>query len=306
MSAPNKGYDPVQVTALHPDEVARAQAEALQAIAATADLADLKEVRLAHDGDRSPLALANREIGALPPHAKAEAGKRVVEARGAIRAAFAAREADLTAQRDARVLVEEAVDVSLPYDRSPAGARHPLTTISERICDIFVALGYAVADGPEVEAEWFNFDALNMPADHPAREMQDTLFVAPEGSGLVLRTHTSPVQVRSLLTRELPVYVICPGRTYRADELDATHSPVFNQVEGLVVDENVGFADLKGHLQAFLENLLGTQTKTRFRPSYFPFTEPSTEVDVKCFFCQAPAAPRASTPAGSRSWARAS
>ncbi|MFF3251528.1 MULTISPECIES: phenylalanine--tRNA ligase subunit alpha [Streptomycetaceae] len=294
MSAPNKSYDPVEVEALKPEEIERRRDEALAAIAEAADLDALREVKVAHTGDRSPLALANREIGALPPHAKADAGKRVGQARGAVNQALKARQEVLESERDERVLVEEAVDVTLPYDRVPRGARHPLTTLSERIEDIFVAMGYEVAEGPEVEAEWFNFDALNIWADHPARTMQDTFFVegdkpagtGPEESGVVLRTHTSPVQIRSLLDREPPVYVICPGRVYRSDELDATHTPVFNQVELLAVDEGLTMADLKGTLDHMVQSLFGADITTRLRPNYFPFTEPSAEMDMVCYVCR--------------------
>ncbi len=287
MSAPNSSFDPVEVTALHPDEVQRMRDEALAAVAAAPDLDALKEVRLAHAGDRSPLALANREIGALPPAAKADAGKRVGEARTAVRAALEGRQRVLEAERDARVLVEEAVDVTLPWDRVPRGARHPLTTIVERITEVFVGLGYEVADGPEVEAEWLNFDALNIGPDHPARTMQDTFYVEAPDSGLVLRTHTSPVQARVMLEkREPPIYVICPGRTFRTDELDATHTPVFSQVEGLVVDEGITMAHLKGTLDHFASSMFGEGIVTRLRPSYFPFTEPSAEVDLECFVCR--------------------
>jgi phenylalanyl-tRNA synthetase alpha chain len=290
MSAPNKSYDPVEVEALKPEEVARMRDEALAAIAAAADLDALREVKAAHAGDRSPLALANREIGALPPHAKADAGKRVGGARGRVSQALKARQEELEAERDTRVLVEEAVDVTLPYDRLPAGARHPLTTLADRIADVFAAMGYEVAEGPEVEAEWYNFDALNIAPDHPARTMQDTLFVeGPAGDGgdhgVVLRTHTSPVQIRSLLTRDLPVYVICPGRVYRTDELDATHTPVFSQVELLAVDEGLTMADLRGTLDHMVTALFGEGLGTRLRPSYFPFTEPSAEMDMVCFAC---------------------
>ncbi|GAA3765244.1 phenylalanyl-tRNA synthetase alpha chain [Spinactinospora alkalitolerans] len=289
MSAPNNSYDPVEVTPLHPDEVARMREEALAAIAGAADLAGLKEVRLAHAGDRAPLALANREIGALPPAARADAGKRVGGARRDVAEALKTRQAELEEERDARVLVEESVDVTLPWGRAPRGARHPLTTIAERMADIFVGMGFEIAEGPEVEAEWFNFDALNFLPDHPARTMQDTFFVeGPDGadSGLVLRTHTSPVQVRSLLDREPPVYVVVPGRTFRTDELDATHSPVFHQLEGLVVDEGITLAHLRGAIDAFVTRMFGEGLKTRFRPSYFPFTEPSAEVDMECFVCR--------------------
>jgi phenylalanyl-tRNA synthetase alpha chain len=286
MSAPNKSYDPVEVSALQPEALDAARDEALAAIAAAPDLDELKKVRLAHAGDRSPLALANREIGALPPAARAEAGKRIGAARGAVNQALKARQAELEEERDQRVLVEETVDVTLPWDRTPRGARHPLTTLQERMADVFVSMGFEVAEGPEVEAGWFNFDALNFEPDHPARTMQDTFFVASEDTDLVLRTHTSPVQVRALLTRPLPVYVVAPGRTYRTDELDATHSPVFHQLEGLAVDEGLTMADLRGAIDAFVHGMFGAGLKTRFRPSYFPFTEPSAEVDMQCFVCR--------------------
>lgn len=291
MSAPNKSYDPVEVEALKPEEIAARLDEALAAVAAAADLEQLREVKAAHAGDRSPLALANREIGALPPHAKAEAGKRVGQARGRVNQALKARQEELEAERDARVLVEEAVDVTLPYDRVPAGARHPLTTFMERVADVFVAMGYEIAEGPEVEAEWFNFDALNFVPDHPARQMQDTFFVKANGaqddeSGVVLRTHTSPVQARTLVDREPPVYVVCPGRVYRTDELDATHSPVFHQIELLAVDEGLTMADLKGTLDHMVRALFGPDMKTRLRPNYFPFTEPSAEMDMVCYVCR--------------------
>jgi phenylalanyl-tRNA synthetase alpha chain len=289
MSAPNKSYDPVEVEALKPEEIERMRDEALAAFAAADSLDALHEAKVAHTGATSPLALANREIGALPPQAKAEAGKRVGMARGAVNKALAGRQAELEAERDARVLVEEAVDVTLPYDRVPAGARHPLTTMMERVADVFVSMGYEIAEGPEAEAEWFNFDALNIAPNHPARTMQDTFFVEGgkgEDSGVVLRTHTSPVQARSMLDREPPVYVVCPGRVYRTDELDATHTPVFHQVEGLAVDEGLTMADLRGGIDAFVTGMFGKGLKTRFRPSYFPFTEPSAEVDMQCFVCR--------------------
>jgi len=286
MSAPNKSFDPVEVAVLRPEAIDAAVNEALAAIAAASDLEELKSVRLAHDGDSAPLALANREIGALPPAAKADAGKRVGQARATVRVALATRREELEAERDARVLVEEAVDVTLPVDRTYRGARHPITTLSERIGDVFIAMGYEIAEGPELEAEWLNFDALNIGPDHPARTMQDTFFVGSADSGIVLRTHTSPVQIRTMLNRPLPIYVVCPGRVYRTDELDATHSPVFHQVEGLVVDEGITMGDLKGTLDHFARAMFGDGLRTRLRPSYFPFTEPSAEVDLECFVCR--------------------
>jgi phenylalanyl-tRNA synthetase alpha chain len=286
MSAPNKSYDPVEVAQLSDEAVADMVDKALAAIAAASTLEELKEARLAHAGDRSPLALANREIGALPPSAKAAAGKRIGDARKRVREALAARQDELEAERDQRVLTEESVDVTLPWDRSRRGARHPITTLSQRLADVFVAMGFEVAEGPEVEDEWYNFDALNFPPDHPARDTQDTFFVEPPGSGVVLRTHTSPVQVRALLNRPLPVYVVAPGTCFRTDELDATHSPVFHQIEGLAVDRGLTMTDLRGAISAFVHAMFGEELGTRFRPSFFPFTEPSGEVDMECHVCR--------------------
>jgi len=285
MTYRNDPYDPKQVALLDQTALDAAIADAEQAFAAAVDPDALAALRPQHLGDRSPISLARREIGALPPAAKSEAGKRVNEARRAVDAAFAARQQVLDREQAERVLVEERVDVTLPYDRRPRGARHPLTTLMEQISDLFVGMGYEIAEGPEVELEWTNFDALNIPADHPARGLMDTFHVAaPEGatdgSGLVLRTHTSPVQARTMLTRQPPIYVVCPGRVYRTDELDATHSPVFHQVEGLVVDRGITMAHLRGTLDHFARAMFGADARTRWRPHYFPFTEPSAEFDV--------------------------
>jgi phenylalanyl-tRNA synthetase alpha chain len=285
MSAPNSSYDPVQVTLLQPEELQRALAVGRRAIEEAADADALHDAEIAHLGPRSPIGLARREIGALPPQAKADAGRRVNAVRAALTEAYEQRRAVLVAERDARVLAAEAVDVTLPWDRLPRGARHPLTLIEDLVADVFVAMGWEVAEGPEVETEWHNFDALNFLPDHPARTMQDTFFVAPEDSGLLLRTHTSPVQIRALLARGAPAYVICPGRTYRTDELDATHTPVFRQVEGLAVDEGLTMAHLKGTLDVFAKAMFGEGVRTRLRPSYFPFTEPSAEPDLTCWIC---------------------
>ena len=258
-----------------------AVAAAEQAFAAASDLDQLKSARIEHAGDRSALALANREIGALPPSAKAEAGKRVGQARARVKQALAQRQQVLEAERDERVLVEEAVDITKLYDRDPAGARHPLSTIQERMADIFVAMGYDVVDGPEVESEWHNFDALNLGPDHPARSMQDTFFVESPDSGVVLRTHTSPVQIRTMLAEKPPIRIVAPGRVFRRDTPDATHMPVFHQIEGLVIDRDISLADLAGTIQAFTEAFFGPGWSSRLRPSYFPFTEPSAEFDIQ-------------------------
>src|SRR3954451_17211651 len=286
MSGTNSDYDPVEVTPLKADEVEAMRDAATEAVAGATDLDDLKRVRSEHAGDRSPLALANREIGALPPQARKQAGQRVGQARGAVNQALTERTAALAAEAEERMLVEETVDVTLPSGRRPRGSRHPLTLMSEYIADLFVAMGWEVAEGPVLEAEWLNFDALNLGPDHPARTMQDTFWTDPPEDHLVLRTHTSPVQARTMLQRTPPIYVICPGRVFRTDEYDATHSPMFHQVEGLVVDEGITMGHLKGTLDHFATAMFGEGITTRFRPSYFPFTEPSAEVDLVCFVCR--------------------
>jgi len=305
MSGPNTNFDPKQVSALSAEAVDQMVAEALTAIAAAGDLEELKAARLAHAGDRSPLALANREIGALPPAAKAEAGKRVGQARAEVKTALEDREVVLIAERDEQVMRAEAVDVTLPANRRPLGGRHPLTTLMERMSDVFISMGYDIAEGPEAEAEWANFDALNVPPDHPARTMQDTFYVESPDSGVVLRTQTSPIQIRAMLGRELPIYVVAPGRVYRTDELDATHTPVFHQIEGLAVDEGLTMADLKGTLDHLATQMFGEGIVTRLRPSYFPFTEPSAEVDLECFVCEGASVGDPSRPCrtcGSEGW----
>ena len=260
-------------------EVDRIKSEAIAAIAAASSLDQLREVKIAHVGDRSPIARLNQGLGQLPVEDRAAMGKVIGTARANINQAFDDQEKLLTAERDSKVLIEERVDVTLPTDRNPRGALHPLTILSHEISDLFVGMGYTVQEGPELESSWLNFDALNIPADHPARTMQDTFFIEPLSSGLVMRTHTSPVQIRTMLEHEPPIYVICPGRTYRADELDATHTPVFNQVEGLVIDKGITMAHLKGTLDHFAAKMFGPGVTTRIRPSFFPFTEPSAEVD---------------------------
>ena len=271
--------DPTPIDPRDEAAVSAAVDSALSAIGAAADLEALKAVKIAHTGDRSPLALANRAIGGLDKADKATAGKLVGQARGRVSRALAERQAQLEELREQQVLVEEAIDVTLPAQRTPQGARHPLQLLQEQIADHFVGHGWEVAEGPEIEAEWFNFDALNFGPDHPARQMQDTFFVDPPEAGLVLRTHTSPVQSRSLLERGVPLYVVCPGKVFRTDELDATHTPVFHQVEGIAIDRGLTMAHLKGTLDAFARAMFGPESRTRLRPSFFPFTEPSAEMD---------------------------
>lgn len=263
-------------------------AAALAAIAAAADTEELKAARTRYNGDKAPLTLAKHEIKNLDPADKATAGKNLGAAQGRVRAALDEKTAELQAAAGEARLVAERVDVTAIPARQPLGARHPLMVIEEEIENFFVSMGWDIAQGPQVEHEWFNFDALNFDTDHPARQMQDTLYIdsasvggsAENPANLVLRTHTSPVQARVLTTRELPIYVAVPGKVFRADELDATHSPVFNQVEGLAVDKGLTMAHLKGTLDHLARAMFGEEAKTRFRPSFFPFTEPSAEVDL--------------------------
>ena len=268
-----------------PGDVEAEVAAALQAIAQAQTVAELALVKAAHVGERSPLALANQGIGALPPQERKPAGLLIGQARSQVAAAFAAREALIGAADLERQLAGEAVDVTLPIDQHPLGAMHPVTQMMAKMSDVFVAMGWEVAEGPEAEAEWLNFDALNFTPDHPARFLTDTLFLAPADGAKLLRTHTSPVQMRALLSRDLPLYIVSPGKAYRADEVDATHLPVFHQLEGLAIDKGLGMADLRGCLDHLAASLFGDQTVTRLRPHYFPFTEPSAEVDVQCFVC---------------------
>ncbi len=262
--------------------------EALAAFAAADSLAALKEARLAHTGDASPLVLANRGIGALDKADKPVAGRLLGAARARLQAALASRQEALEAAAEEEMLATEAVDVTVPTARAAAGARHPLDVLIDEVCDMFTAMGWSIAEGPEVEHEWFDFDALNFDADHPARQMQDTFYIdgasvgAAEGqaANLVLRTHTSPVQARVMLDQQPPIYVACPGKVFRSDELDATHTPVFHQVEGLAVDRGLTMAHLKGTLDHFARAMFGLEARTRLRPSFFPFTEPSAEMDL--------------------------
>jgi phenylalanyl-tRNA synthetase alpha chain len=260
--------------------VADAVSAALAAVEAAGDSAALKAARTEHAGEHSALARLNARLRDVPNEQKAALGKLVGGARGRVGAAFADKERRIVADEEARRLADEAIDVTAVPSRWRRGSRHPLSLLEEHIADIFVGMGWEVAEGPELENEWFNFDAMNFDEDHPARAMQDTFFVDPVDSHLLLRTHTSPVQIRSMLERPLPVYIVAPGTTYRTDELDATHTPVFRQVEGLAVDKGLTMAHLRGTLEHFARLMFGDEARIRLRPNYFPFTEPSAEMDV--------------------------
>ncbi|QKJ21203.1 phenylalanine--tRNA ligase subunit alpha [Microbacterium hominis] len=267
-------------TGITAEAVEQAVDGALAAIAAAADTAELKAARAAHTAEGSPLARLNARMREVPPEKKAEFGKLVGQARGRVNQALASREEELAAAETAAKLEAERVDITALAHRARVGARHPLTLLQDQIGDIFTGMGWEVAEGPELEHEWYNFDALNLDEDHPARQMQDTFYVDPVARHLVMRTHTSPVQVRSMLERDLPIYIVCPGRAYRTDEYDATHLPVFSQFEGLVIDKGITMAHLKGTLDHVAKALFGAEAKTRFRTNFFPFTEPSAELDL--------------------------
>lgn len=262
------------------EAVESAVTAALAAIAEAASTQELKAARTAHIGEGSAIAALNAKMREVPKEEKAETGKLMGQARGRIESSYKAREEELAAAEAAAQLVAETVDVTQAPVRQRTGSRHPLAQLMEETADIFVGMGWEVAEGPEIEHEWFNFDALGFDPDHPARAMQDTFFVDPPERHLLLRTHTSPVQIRALLGRELPVYVVAPGRVYRTDELDATHTPVFQQIEGLAIDKGLTMAHLRGTLEHFARQMFGPEAKIRLRSNFFPFTEPSAEMDV--------------------------
>ena len=269
-----------ETTPLTEPAVAAATSAALVALAAATTIDELRAARAAHVGEASPLAQFNASLKSVPAEERAAAGKLVGQARASVAQALAAREAELAVAEERAKLAQEAVDVTAVPSRRRTGARHPLTLLMETMADVFIGMGWEIAEGPELENEWFNFDALNMDEDHPARGTQDTFFVDPIDSHLLLRTQTSPVQIRSLLDRPLPVYVISPGKVFRKDELDATHTPVFHQLEGIAIDKNLTMAHLRGTLEHLARAMFGEDARIRLRPNYFPFTEPSAEMDV--------------------------
>jgi phenylalanyl-tRNA synthetase alpha chain len=269
--------------------VENAIAEGIEKISAATSSEELRALRTQYVGGSSAIALASKAIGGLGPDEKKSAGQLMSTLRADFGRAYAAAETRVKTAEEAAQFAAEKVDVTLPVDRHPLGARHPLTTLMEDVEDFFISMGWQIAQGPEVEAEWYDFDALNFGPDHPARQMQDTFYIKGsqakdaagfQGSNMVLRTHTSPVQARSLISRGVPLYIACPGRVFRTDELDATHTPVFHQCEALAVDKNLTMADLKGVLDKLAQAMFGKEAKTRLRPSYFPFTEPSAEMDL--------------------------
>jgi phenylalanyl-tRNA synthetase alpha chain len=253
--------------------------EALKALETAACRDDIQALSVKYLGRKGQVTLFLRNISTLPPAERAEAGKRGNQTKKVLETAFHAAIEKIERASDES---EDAIDVSLPGRKPPIGSLHPITQINLQICDIFVRLGFDVVEGPEIETDYYNFEALNIPKNHPARDMQDTFYIS---DNVVLRTHTSPVQIRTMEQQAPPVRVVAPGKVYRCDS-DLTHTPMFHQVEGLLVDEKISFGDLKGILTAFVHQMFDDRTSLRFRPSFFPFTEPSAEVDILCVMCR--------------------
>jgi len=264
-------------------DLAQLRAEAEGAIAAARSAAELEDLRVRYLGRKSDLTQALRSIGELPPEQRGPAGKEANEVRRALEDLLGRRTEELEATELDRRLAEDRVDVTLPGDPpAPTGHLHLVSQIRRRMEDIFVGLGFSVVEGPEIEYAYYNFTALNHPPEHPARAPQDTFYLAEH---VLLRTHTSPMQIRAMELQEPPIYIVVPGRVYRPDTADATHVPMFHQLEGLAIDEDITLADLQGCLLQFARQMFGEDTEVRLRPGYFPFTEPSAEVDVSCFRC---------------------
>ncbi|MEF3306186.1 phenylalanine--tRNA ligase subunit alpha [Paenibacillus sp. GYB003] len=258
--------------------------EALQELDRAQDAQQLNDLRVKYLGKKGPLTEILRGMGALSAEERPVIGQVANDVRAAIEQVIEAKQQRFAQAETAARLGAETIDVTLPGRPAPLGAVHPLNKVIQEIEDIFIGMGYTVAEGPEVEKDYYNFEALNLPKNHPARDMQDSFYITEE---LLMRTHTSPVQVRTMEKRqgEVPVKIICPGRVYRRDDDDATHSHVFTQIEGLVIDRNIRMSDLKGTLLQFVQEMFGKQATIRMRPSFFPFTEPSAEVDVSCMMC---------------------
>jgi phenylalanyl-tRNA synthetase alpha chain len=271
--------DPSEARRILEEERARAR----ELIASAESLQALEEAKVSVLGRKSPVATVQRSLGALPAEARREIGRLVNETFAELRQAVERRRDELEVGSDDALLESDAVDVTLPGRRPRIGSLHPLTLVENRIVEIFTRLGYRVAEGPEIEDDWHNFEALNIPPDHPARTMKDSLYV--DVPGLLLRTETSAVQIRTMESQDPPVYVVVPGRVYRREAVDATHLSVFHQVEGLAVGEGISFSDLKGTLEAFYREMFGPEVRVRLAPDYFPFVEPGCQAAVSCFVC---------------------
>ena len=263
------------------DKLERLQSEVVISISQASTEKEIAEIRVKYLGKKGSITQVLKSLGTLPESERREVGQRANQLKESTEAKIEETLLQIQERERREALEREKIDVTLPGRRIPVGKRHPLTQILDEIIDIFSRLGFEVVEGPEVELDYYNFEALNIPKGHPAREMQATFFISED---VVLRTHTSPVQVRTMEKKRPPVRVICPGAVYRCDS-DPTHSPMFHQVEGLLVDKGITFADLKGVLTVFVHQMFGKETKLRFRTSFFPFTEPSAEIDIECFIC---------------------
>jgi len=264
------------------DKLEQIRRKAMEAMASLNDLDQLEDFRVKTLGKKGELTLVLREMGKLPAEERPVIGQLANEIRSYLENELSKKTAELKDAALSKRLADEAIDVTVPGKIPAVGKLHPVTKVLNELKDIFLGMGFDVAEGPEVEWDSYNFEALNIPKNHPARDVQDTFYI---NDNIVLRTHTSPVQIRTMLKQKPPIKVICPGRVYRSDATDATHSPIFHQLEGLVVDKNITMGDLKGVLDVFAKQVFGPETKTKFRPHHFPFTEPSAEVDVTCAIC---------------------
>ncbi|UNL84446.1 phenylalanine--tRNA ligase subunit alpha [Priestia koreensis] len=260
------------------------QAEAVAKVEEAADLKALNDIRVAYLGKKGPITEVLRGMGKLSAEERPVIGALANEVREAIATKIEEKQTALEQAEVERKLSSESIDVTLPGRPVQTGNHHPLTAVVEEVEDLFLGMGYSIVEGPEVEQDYYNFEALNLPKGHPARDMQDSFYITDE---ILMRTHTSPVQARTMEknTEKGPIRIICPGKVYRRDDDDATHSHQFTQIEGLVIDENISMSDLKGTLEAFAKKMFGEEREIRLRPSFFPFTEPSVEVDVSCFKC---------------------
>lgn len=256
--------------------------DAKNQVASSQNETEIEAIRVKYLGKKGELTAILKQMGSLSPEERPKMGALVNEAKQELEELISVKKKELKSAEQQKKLAEETIDITLPHKEIKPGKLHPLNTVLDDMINIFQSMGFDVVDGPEVETDHYNFECLNVPADHPARDMQDTFYLA---ENLLLRTQTSAAQIRTMENRKPPIRVICPGRVFRADEVDATHSPVFHQIEGLVVDKGVTMCDLKGVLEEFAHEIYGSDTKVKFRPSFFPFTEPSVEVDVTCSEC---------------------
>ena len=265
------------------EQLSAIKTSAESALEKALDLTELENLRVKYLGKKGELTSLMKGMGKLTPEERPVIGQLANEVRGFIEGILEEKSKALIKLAKDKKLASETIDVCLPGNRTEHGKKHPITTVLNDLKDIFIGMGFTIAEGPEVELDYYNFEALNLPPDHPARDTQDTFYINED---TLLRTQTSSVQVRVMEKQQPPIRIVSPGRVYRSDAVDATHSPVFHQVEGLVVDEGITMADLKGTLEVFIKRLYGEDTKVRFRPHHFPFTEPSAEVDISCFSCK--------------------